>query len=677
MNYEDPDYYYPYPTKGVNYSVPPWAGDSGGRDNDQHHDDDDDVDISDTDEDDFADDEEDLEDPMDADEDSPSPQQDTELDQGTFGVELEFLMVQCPRLKEQEVDVVIEDIHPHDTRWKSSKMAEWEFNSLETSYYMANEAEHENGHVYDSGDELTITKRSLYTRTKVTRVLRDKGLVAIKWADLMVNPEEEDGVKILDFSESEDSDDAREEGFANADRLRSFRSTHEYDPFQDPEVNASNALLTWQADYTAYHISNGLKIYRTRPPEIAELVWNQCALDKWPDSSEAQRLRMTCKERLLAQRQWAKQEREDERNAEVDPLHVPVPGLSAQYKAWTVTRDLSVDGNGMTVARYANTTNPDPFEQYWWYGAEVVSPVLAMGDERARQAIRDACGALRDELRCHKPMMISTGLHVHLGHTRGWTLFQAKKFATFWFLAESTIFKLHRKDRGTDMKWCAPIEGGSRLWRAMHSEELRERRSCARAVPPKHSETAKNRYTSEMREIVPARGVIRDDMRTSFLYCVWQYDSINALHYGLGENQLCRTGVKWRIRGAESSLDGQIGEIGATPQPGTIEVRIMQGTLDADHINNWVVVLEHIVRAVRDLSNNDFRDLLTQFLLDNTQGRLLALLGVPEDVRQYWLDPKRRDAADEWWEYPDRDVVDWNDPFMVPSHKATHGSYWD
>jgi hypothetical protein len=118
-------------------------------------------------------------------------------------------------------------------------------------------------------------------------------------------------------------------------------------------------------------------------------------------------------------------------------------------------------------------------------------------------------------------------------------------------------------------------------------------------------------------------------------------------------------------------------ELAQSQQPGTVEVRIMQGTLDADHINNWVVVLQHIVQAVRNLSDEDFQALLAQFVLDQTRERLLTVLGVPDDVRDYWLDGKRRDATDSWWEYPDKDKVDWGEPFMVPGYGATHGPQWD
>lgn len=161
----------------------------------------------------------------------------------------------------------------------------------------------------------------------------------------------------------------------------------------------------------------------------------------------------------------------------------------------------------------------------------------------------------------------------------------------------------------------------------------------------------------------------------TILYLLWQIDNITDLHYALGETDVSRTGVKWRVRGTQSSLEDY--ESSPSPQPGTVEIRIMQGTLDADHINNWVVVLERIMHATRNLSNADFQGLLSQFVINPTQELLLFLLGVPADIQEYWADAKRRNQSNTWWEYPDQDRVDWDQPFMVRGHKATHGDYWD
>ncbi|KAI0442153.1 hypothetical protein F4803DRAFT_551460 [Xylaria telfairii] len=734
MDNEDPDKYYPYPTKGVRYHNAPAAADFrnkklpwryGGEDENYE--------LMDVDEGappgrgdmpSYLYDDEDQEDS-----DMSSPERETiaeepakdDLDQGTFGVELEFLVVQCPRirmgedgelmlkyvvlhysqLREEEKGWLLKpkayrDPHPNDNRWISTTMTAWEIEEAEgkTDAYKSksgasddsddshdSDDNHDSDDSHDSDDEAIEYKRSQYTRNKLTRVLRDKGLTVIKWPEGEINPLDkyEDFVQINDFDESEASDDQREDVYPNGPDLREFRSVYDFNPFLSLENDSANinaALLKWQGDFEQFHKDRKLKVARTKLVDI-EMVLDNCITAGWKlNERQRESLKGMLRDRLINLRHLAKQRSENERNRQIDPLHVPVPGLKAQYKAWTVTIDQSVDGNGMTGDRYGNTNMPKPLKEYYWFGAEVVSPVLPMGDERARQAIRDACGSLRDTLRCHKPMKVSTGLHIHLGHTKGWTLFQAKRFASFWYLAEKTILSLHREDRDADMKWCAKIAGGSNLWRALYSAQPEVRSGCGyvlqRNYPPAIGQVYMNQFANNVPNVNPE---LRDEQKTILFY-IWHYNTITELHEALGQNMYCRPGVKWRIRGRDSSLQGY-GDDDIVPEPGTIEVRIMQGTLDADHINNWIVVLERVVHVVRTLSDDDFSNLLDAFLRDQTRERLLELLGVPDDIRQYWRDGKRRDENDRYWEYPDHDVVDWKQPFDVPGYKATHGAFWD
>ncbi|KAI0421201.1 hypothetical protein F5X98DRAFT_391121 [Xylaria grammica] len=686
MSSDDLRKYYPYPTEGVIYSEPPSAADLGGWANPQlegdrvQH--------------------EEQEQGLQSYRDELQPQlglrraesidrgsserypavtgqTSSDLGQGTFGVELEFLAVQFAKVKNVAGQLAIVDPHPNESRWHSTKLSESELKylraiqleGLDLSEYMPTNRE-----IADRSITQKEWKRLRYSRTKLTRILRDRGLVVIKWPDGVINEiEEEMGyVPINDFSDSEASDDEREGDFPNSSRLGDFQSNYEYDQSLDTDGNYASALAKWENDYYDYHEANRLALYRTRDADIRDLANNRCTISGWPNLQELdiQRLRAVLEERLRLERNAEKQYREDDRNEQVDPLHVPVPGLKQKYKAWTVTFDPSVDGNGMVKDRYSNTDNTEsPFDEYFWFGAEVVSPVLPMKHERSREAIRVACGALRDSLRCHKPMEVSTGLHVHLGHTKGWTLFQAKRFATLWSLTENTLLRLHRKDRDADIKWCAKMREGSLLWRACHSTNLSERRTCAGIPQRYHPEAKRREFEAQMEANVPSNAVSDE-----FIFYLWQFDSINALNEGLGQNDFCKPGVRWRIRGVDSSLDGNIFAVG---EPGTIEVRVMHGTLDADNINNWVIVLEHIVDVVRTFDDEKFKDLLAQHLADERPDRLLHLLGVPDDIREYWRDPKRRDEGDRYWEYPDKDLVDWVDPFMVPGHKATHGSFWD
>ncbi|GAP92374.1 hypothetical protein SAMD00023353_8300410 [Rosellinia necatrix] len=704
MSFDDPDGHYPYPTKGVSYTAPTWIAEfHDGNENWNEHEGGYDANLG---QDDCLDDPMDdvnlgqdghLDDPMEGvlsyeqvstDDDSQRATSEEgeglghDNGQGTFGVELEFLVVECPKLRLREGKLVPEDQHPNDNRWISTKIQEWAIKNTEKLPRYNIELKsvtRENGTRPYEGAWKGRRQRLQYTRFKITRKLRDSGMVVIRWPDIDIEDYPAKFVPINHFSDSEPSEDELEEAFPNSPILRGFESHYEITPGELPMNNATRALNQFVADYLDFHQKNNIKLYRTKIASIRNAMENQCTVGGWDvmDEHIKSYIRPVSTVDLEIKRNQSKQAREDIRNSQVDPLHVPVPGLSPQYKAWTVTVDVSVDGRGMTADRYSNVNSLDPFDEYYWFGAEVVSPVLPTGDERARQAIRHACGSLRNAFRCHKPMEVSTGLHVHLGHTDGWTLFQAKRFATLWLLAEETIYKLHRRDRDQDRKWCAKMGDGSALWMAMFSNNLNERRECSDTLKYYDGDEAV-RFHMEMQDNVPDCGI--NDPQRIFLFNVWQFPSISVLREALGGNKFNRTGIRWRIRGVKSSLEkpNKKDPEYDGPEPGTIEVRIMQGTLDADHINNWIVVLERIVHVVRNLSSRAFKRFLISFVRsDQTPSQLLELLQVPGDVREYWTDPKRRDAEDRWWEYPDMDKVDWTDPFMVPGHKATHGAAWD
>ncbi|KAI0508476.1 hypothetical protein F5B22DRAFT_649969 [Xylaria bambusicola] len=685
---------FPYPTKGVIFPDPPWEADFDGmarRSLASGFDEDGDYEMQDAG---YLDDDENLDETTvgegigkvaRVEETKGTAIKGSVPDPGTatFGIELEFLVVQCPKTKKDDGKTFhITDPHPNEPRYSSKKMAEWSLKHWQErqksgeifEWFRGRNGAYADG--YDFGGDGDF-RRARYSRTKLTRVLRDRGLVVIKWPEKDINPQEKyaRGALINDFSESEDSDDEREYDYSNSSRLVNFSSVYDWVLVRGVDENMDEAVTKWNDDFDQYHIDNDINKHRTRAEDIEDMLEDRkFTVRGWPDPEEAihQELWARLKERLVGKLYYYKQAREDWRNHQTDPLHVPVPGLKRQYKAWTVTIDLSVDGNGMTKERYANATSEDPWNEYFWFGAEVVSPVLAIGDERSYEAVRVACGALRDALRCHKPMEVSTGLHVHLGHTHGWTLLQAKRFAALWLLAEKAVLRLHRRDRDADTLWCAKISGSSRLWRALFSIDQQQRQDCANVLPANHPPRQRMQYDGELMQNVPSENI--ETVEKKFLQNLWRYDSITDLHRGLGESKYCRTGIKWRIRGKDISTErAPRGD----DQPGTIEARIMHGTLDADNINNWVIVLGRIVHVVRDYSDAEFRAFLASFLLSRSPGQLLVLLKVPDEVLRYWMDPKRRDTQGRYWEYPDRDLVDWQQPFMVPGHKATHGSYWD
>ncbi|KAI1342578.1 hypothetical protein F5Y15DRAFT_429932 [Xylariaceae sp. FL0016] len=98
-----------------------------------------------------------------------------------------------------------------------------------------------------------------------------------------------------------------------------------------------------------------------------------------------------------------------------DPHAVMVNGSNSKYWSWHCTKDASVGGNDINPEDYnvPPTSIPrdprtgDPWgwapEIYRWFSAEVISPIYDFNNPITWNNLRNACGALRDALRIHKP----------------------------------------------------------------------------------------------------------------------------------------------------------------------------------------------------------------------------------------------------------------------------------
>ncbi|KAI5920618.1 hypothetical protein F4810DRAFT_713308 [Camillea tinctor] len=595
---------------------------------------------------------------------------DPSLDRPTLGIELEFMLAVCPNTFHERV-VKSKDPHPSDPRWCSKTLGAIDW----TEEYGPNGEDL-------IGDNETRLRQAC--RNKLTRILRNVNLTVVKVPDEHIDIFEQtmSYVEPTTFSETDDSDDETELPYPNSDYLDNFVPPPAiWDPDLNNGMNALTARSHFITEFVNYHVTHNLRLHRTSTDDIDDFgdrlpfsgPWTQNAMDMARAKFGADAGKMIWEEKRSSERR---------RNTQRDPLHVDVAGIQDRYRSWTVTADFSVDGNGMVASRYqipAHRRGEEPMEEYIYFGAEVVSPVLPANVEATYDAIRRACAALRDTLRIHKPMQVSTGFHVHLGHLRGWNLLQLKRFATLWFLTEDFILHLHRVDRGTDNKWCARIGEGTQLWAALNSNNRRTWTNCSDVLPRVADGPIKDQFRASFEANVPIAHL--DAPQINFLWHLWQLSSITRLAQALTgyereEDRFCiRTGLRWRLFGRKNT-PAAVADRGTQ----TVEVRIMQGTLDADHINNWIAILVHVVAAVRNWSADDFQRLLAGVLVEPPDGRaraLFALLGVPQGVVEYWADQRRRDERDEWWEYPDKDRVDWDNPFMVPGHRATHGAAWD
>ncbi|KAI0111511.1 hypothetical protein F4814DRAFT_357179 [Daldinia grandis] len=575
----------------------------------------------------------------------------------TFGVlELEFLLAVSSAMDKKAGEEFRIDPHPREKRWISRKLESCAVDR------------------HDDGDIDTVRFKR-YAARRMTRLLLRNNIPA---------HEIETGLYVNDLSESDFTDDERPNW---KHVMRRFTVNERFDPNRTHFQNGTIGFR-FADEFSRFCEINGIEIHKMKysDMDIARERVEECLFD-WPNEIHRTQVSANFQFKLV-------QSCEDKKTLDLfalatanDPLHIPIKNLDANYQAWSVVEDVSVNGKGMVPSRYLIPMfNPSkrPMRDYYWFGAEVVSPPLSFHDQRALDAVRKACGVLRSNLRCHKPMEVSSGLHVHLGHKHGWNLLQIKRFITLWVLTEPILIHLHRKDRGSARmaQWCGQLIEGTCLGQALsHPDaQVRYRQSgcIPRSSPP---ERARNEAAMAHHfDITTANKRTRE-----FIQNVWYYPTISELTDALAggehpENDHIRPAVRARIRGNKKSEDP------VEDSPATIEIRTMHGTLDADHILQWLVVLEKLLTLSRYASNAVYKGTIALILdalsrVDNRVHNLLLGLQLPPRTIHYFMSDINRvgdsTRGEDWWVYPDRDVVDWVEPFMVPGHRATHGAKYD
>ncbi|KAI1302225.1 hypothetical protein F5Y03DRAFT_407909 [Xylaria venustula] len=337
--------------------------------------------------------------------------------------------------------------------------------------------------------------------------------------------------------------------------------------------------------------------------------------------------------------------------------------IDRRYRRWSVLEDPSVCAEWPDAASYrmqppARRTMQRlgyqaPSDAYHWFGAELVSPVLDYNSPRTLTALRRATKALRDNIRIHKPLSaIHSGVHIHIGQEAGWTLLHLKKFATLWSVLEPHLYKLHRRDRQSS-QYCIPMNPGCNLANLVYrrNRNFREYGATTRGAQ-------EEAYRNQMNRFVPEFN--RRRRLAEFLGHVWQYRTIDELGAAMGSPIDVETCVRWRITGFNNRSPRPVGD-----RLQTLEFRMMQGTLDANHIWKWAGILERLVVFARDSTEDEFRAAMT----DIAAHGISNLLGLNQEDLQ-WFQARRNDQ--DHFQYPDRDRVDWRTPFMTTGHGETH-----
>ncbi|KAI1416856.1 hypothetical protein F5Y13DRAFT_185695 [Hypoxylon sp. FL1857] len=580
-------------------------------------------------------------------------------------LELEFVLAVCSRDPDQ-------DPHPDENRRISRRLAQFTYEDPEL-------------------DAENRENLKSYTIRKILKILSRRGLHA----------HEPDGVQVPDELDSDIGDEPL------PDWLELIDSFEVRSPYKPGRSNYNNGIIgySFAGVFAALCATEGYDL-RTISGDAIEVACNRVRRcleekDSWKDGTDMEQVLSYFAFKLSAEKLQLHQLEAKALELAEDPNHVRVPGLIPRYRAWTAVEDLRVSGDGfdsMTADRYdipPNRQGQIPMEQYVWFGAEVVSPVLPANSDETAAIIRRACDALRVNLRIHKPMEYSTGFHVHLGHMHGWNLLQIKRFITLWFLTEGVLIHIHRKDRESEYMdpWIAKFGEGTKLAQTLwHPDTVT--RHLVYCLPQTDPRT-RARNIEEMERHVAS--IFMTDRQQEFIRNIWLYTSIDDLAdavaggYNAELGGLMRPAVRMRVTGHKRTNEPNTRDDANADDPSqarnaqTLEVRTMHGTVDANHINHWIVVLRRFVYYTRHASPDEFRDLTGSITGFATQpehlGQLLQILQVPNATQRYFYLPHNRDTdpntGQSWFTYPDKDRVDWEEPFAYPYHGSTHGAEYD
>ncbi|KAI0404970.1 hypothetical protein F4802DRAFT_564983 [Xylaria palmicola] len=544
----------------------------------------------------------------------------------TIGFEFEFMSAVS------RFDEDFPDPHPNDTRWLSDHLVDREEDSAAFKYTVRNKII----------DELTENGVCAHKTNELWETLRD----SFDWWDS------------LEYENPNKNDDA----------VLSWMGTYKWRGSETEDENVCEAVRSLTEQFVQHHLDNKLELYMTRGG-IIHSVRDSVTYMIEGESSRRGRLRVMTLWYESVNRLLRDEKKKYYAAKREDPDRVINMGDVPQYLAWSATEDLSITEHDdvlisdsytlpegvLPVDPRSNTPYGDPPDLYKWVGSEVISPVLDYDNPKTRLTLRLVCKALRDALRIHKPIVqVPSGVHIHIGQQAGWTLLHLKKFATLWHMVEPFMYKLHRRDR-LNSTWCGPTARESRIATYIRTREDALRSFVATTTGPK-----KLLYDRQMSRYVPAPP--SNNLRELFKN-IWHYESISDLNKAMGSSAFQPSCVRWRILGDLLSL-----EPGEDTPIQTLEFRLMQGTLDADHIWRWAGILERLVTFARDSTAEVFRGAI-RGLRDEFPPPSLRIN--QEDLD--WFRLRRTDR--DYFAYPDPNGrVDWTDPFMVRGYGETHGS---
>ncbi|KAI1496540.1 hypothetical protein F5X99DRAFT_424487 [Biscogniauxia marginata] len=567
------------------------------------------------------------------------------------------------------------DPHPAETRWLSRYFSEKEFA--------------QGGLIYK--DMKDTREWILGTRYRILETLRLRGIHTGNTPDSSLyaghNPNNEPfDPEVLGFHE----------GYENMSLYRLFvHPVNGYGTDWNPNIseqdNVDIATTGIRAHFLQYADANGLHpswVLGTTIHFVAEQFRQPTFLrGGWPQGAADEVCRQ-CKYLMLediVRYGFILQGYED---IDANPTYVRVPGMKRRDMFVTCGRNHNMNMSSVQNVDYQRADEEDILpRRYRWFLAKIRTPVLDTTDA-SYNMIQSVCHNLRREYRIHKPMsVLSGGTHIHLGSTHGWTLKQLKRFVSLWVLVEWHFCRLFRSERCTAWQ-NLPIATHSRIGR--YTREYRRD-----LVTPGYTyneemmrdlEWYRVRHWNETRRIQSHHNIHIDFYHEShlqeFMDEIWQYPSINMLREGLADGYQYEEGqsrdgmaIDLDVNGYKRTGDRPPGS-NRMNRTQTVIVRILQSTLDTQHINSWAKVLNAMVEFVHTAPDWEFAERTARIWVaprrpDTNASRTMGFFrtfarefNVPDAIA-YLVGKDHPYGIMGYYVYPDNDKVDWEEPFMT------------
>ncbi|KAI1145194.1 putative amidoligase enzyme-domain-containing protein [Nemania diffusa] len=312
------------------------------------------------------------------------------------------------------------------------------------------------------------------------------------------------------------------------------------------------------------------------------------------------------------------------RDMDYDQLHGSGTNV-LDYTIWRLGCDVSV------------TKSSDPERDvgpYDWTGCELTSPVMKSDDYI--EQFQEVCEVLKT-LRVH--INGSAGVHVHVGlGNEPFSLLTLKKFATLYLWTEKAFLELQHPSRRSNAH-CHRL--------ADYSQVTNKSQALLRDEGPRWNTTF--RVFALMTEYLPL-----DDLSNL------QYNQVNYIWYCNNMEEVA-TLMQGEVRptffsvplfdrgsvGFERFLPaGPAGMAGGNIQ--TFEWRQMSGSIDADHISQWVNVCLKFTDFCRLSDKDTFRNLVQKVIKkgkDYTGIELLEDLGIDTRFFKRKIEEWKRDSS--------------------------------